>query len=175
MLTACRYLLYLYPEAYRKEFGAEMLAVLCDRQAEGRAKGFTQKWMIFSRELGGLFWGALQEQARAVDGFPSLQMLLPNWRLNMKPEFRFPKATAVLMPVILAAVVMTIEKAKAIQAAASNATPPVMPIPIERYTLLPAIGWLLVLGCAAGAVGWGILFAFRRSGMHRLSGLEVKR
>jgi hypothetical protein len=92
----------------------------------------------------------------------------------MKSEFRFPKATDVLMTVILAAVVMTIEKAKAIQAAASNATPPVVPIPAEQFTLLPAIGWLLVMGCAEGAVCWGILFVLRRSGGHRLCELQVK-
>lgn len=174
MLSVCRYLLYLYPQAHREEFGTEMLAVLCDREAEARERGFAGRWMIFSREIGGLFWGALREQVRTVAGFRSLR-ILPIWRLNMKPEFRFPRATAVLMPVILAAVVMTIEKAKAIQAAASNATPPVVPIPAEQFTLLPAIGWLLVMGCAAGAVGWGIFFVLGRSGIHRLSGLEVKR
>jgi len=93
----------------------------------------------------------------------------------MKSEFRFPKATAVLMMIILAAVVMAIEKAKAIQAAASNTTPPVVPIPAEQFTLLPAIGWLLVMGCAAGAVGWGIAFVLGRSGAHRLSELQVKK
>src|ERR1700721_1718006 len=113
MLTACRYLLYLYPPAHRKEFGEEMMTELCGRQGEALERGFRKRWIIFSRELGGLFFGALEEHFRAVAGLRRWE-ILPNRRLNMKSEFRFPKATAVLMTVILGAVVMAIGKATAI-------------------------------------------------------------
>ena len=174
MLTACRYLLYLYPPAHRKEFGEEMMTVLCERQAEALERGFRKRWIIFSRELGGLFFGALEEQFRAVAGLRRWE-ILPNRRLNMKSEFRFPKATAVLMTVILGAVVMAIEKATAIQASVPHTRQPVGPIRAEQFTFLPTIGMLFAIGCAAGAACWGILFALRRSGVHRLSELQLKK
>ncbi len=174
MLTACRYLLYLYPPAHRKEFGEEMMTVLCERRTEARARGVVGRWILFSRELGGLFLGALEEQFRTVAGFHPWE-ILPSRRLKMKSEFRFPKATAVLMTVILAAVVMAIEKAKAIQVSVPYTTQPVGPIQAEQFTFLPTIGMLFAIGCAAGAVCWGVLFVLRRSGVHRLSELQVKK
>lgn len=89
----------------------------------------------------------------------------------MKSEFRFPKATVGLMLVILAVVMLAIEKAKAISASLPHANPPMglmhsAPATIvQTLTLLVALIWAL----AAGAIGWGILYALRRTGVQQLS------
>jgi len=77
----------------------------------------------------------------------------------MRTEFRFPKATAVLMTIILAGVVLAINKGEGI-VASLNATP--------HFSFLPGVMLMLAVVYAAGVIGWAILFALRRSGMHRL-------
>ena len=93
----------------------------------------------------------------------------------MRSEFRFPKATGWLMTLILAAVVMAIEKAKAIQASIPEAHPQVGPIQPEQFTFLTSVALLFVCGCVVGAVGWAVLFALRRSGVQRLEELRPSR
>ena len=77
----------------------------------------------------------------------------------MRSEFRFPKATAVLMTIILAGVVMAIEKGEGI--VASLSAPP-------HFHFFPGVMLMLGVVYAAGVIGWAILFAMRRSGVHRL-------
>jgi hypothetical protein len=86
----------------------------------------------------------------------------------MRNEFRFPKATAVLMTIILAGVVLAIERGEAIQGSLPYANPPIGPIHPVRSTLLPGVVMGLATFYAAGLIGWAILFALRRSGVHRL-------
>ena len=88
----------------------------------------------------------------------------------MRSEFRFPKATVALMTVILAAVVWTIEKAKAISASVPHTNPPIVPVPTVQFTIVPTLLVVTAMAVAAGALGWAALFALRRSGMQRLSG-----
>jgi hypothetical protein len=88
----------------------------------------------------------------------------------MHSEFRFPKSTAALMIVILAAVVMAIEKATAIarsQWPTSNA--PLGPIHPAGFTFLPTMAVIFAIAACAGTAGWLVLFALHRSGVHRLS------
>lgn len=59
------------------------------------------------------------------------------------------------MTVILAAVIMAIEKAKAISG-----------------SVLTTVAELFLIGYMVGAVGWAILFALRGSGVQRLSELR---
>lgn len=87
----------------------------------------------------------------------------------MKSEFRFPKATVGLMIVILAAVMFTIEKAKAISASVPHANPPVGPIQHAQATIMGTMLVTLIWAIVAGAIGWGIVHALHRSGTRRLS------
>jgi hypothetical protein len=171
MLSLCRYLLYLYPAAHRFEYGEEMAAVLCERQAESWNSGVVARWVFWAREIAGLLCGALQEHVRAMTGLCPWAVF-PLRRFSMRSEFRFPKATAWLMMVILAAVVMAIEKAKAIQASLPDTYPYVGPIQPAQFTLISSFVVLFVGGCVVGAVGWAVLFALRRSGVQRLSKLR---
>ena len=93
----------------------------------------------------------------------------------MRNEFRFPKATALLMAIILAGVLVAIQKGESIEASLPHVSPPIGPIQSVHSTLLSGVilWWLLFV--AMGMVGWAILFAMRRSGVHRLAGTSTDR
>ena len=90
----------------------------------------------------------------------------------MRSEFRFPRATVGLMLVILAAVMFTIEKAKAISASIPHANPPVGHIHPSQITILPTLLVTMISAIGAGVIGWAILFALRRSGLQQLSEMK---
>jgi hypothetical protein len=172
MLSIFRALLRLYPSAYRDEFADEMLAVLHEvHAARGDNCSFADV-VFFARETTGLLSGALQEHIRRFFGFfgPSI---FPSRRLTMRSEFRFPKATVVLMSLILAAILFAMDQAKAIQASVSAVTPPVVgPIRSANFSLFFPLLLALAAACAVGAIGWAMLFALRRSGIQRLSAFD---
>jgi hypothetical protein len=87
----------------------------------------------------------------------------------MRPEFRFPKTTPILMAIILAGVILTIEKATAIQDSLPYANPQLPPIQPEHFTFFPAMAVIFLSAYAAAVIGWIVLFVLRRSGVHRLS------
>jgi len=170
MLSLYRCLLYLYPAAYRYEYGDEMAGVFRELQkevrSERRGKGLLPRGKFFLREFAGLLYGVLQEHSRAITG----SNLFPPRRFTMRSQFRFPKATPVLMAVILAGVILTIEKATAIQNSLPSAYPQQLPrIQPEHFTFFPAMAVIFLLAYAAAVIGWAVLFALRRSGVHRLS------
>src|SRR6266566_7271220 len=177
VLSLYRFLLRLYPPAYRDEFGAEMLAVFGDAQAETWKKGVLARGVFCAREVAGLLRGALVEHLQGIAGSDLLTAsrsrirlsIFPLRRFTMRSEFRFPKATAPLMAIILALIVVTIERAKAIQASLPHTNPHVGPIQPAQFTLFSTLVVVLAITCAAGLLGWAILFALRRFGLHRLS------
>jgi len=91
----------------------------------------------------------------------------------MHSEFRFPKSTAVLMTMILAGVVWAIEKARSIQASLPHVNPPIGPIHPVAHTFLPGVVSLLGMFYLVGLIVWAILFALRRSGVHRLAEMSL--
>jgi hypothetical protein len=171
MVSIWRSLLYLYPPNCRREYGEEMMAVLLDVQAEHSGQGLWARCGSYARETAGLVSGALREHLRSKTGFYR-PMFSPR-RFAMHSEFRFPKSTAVLMIVIFAAVVMAIEKAIAI---ASSQWPrtnaPIGPIHPVGFTFLPIMAVIFGTATVAGIAGWLVLFALRRSGVHRLSACD---
>jgi hypothetical protein len=171
MLSLYRCVLYLYPAAYRHEYGAEMACVfrevLKDVQNETSDKGLLPRVMFLLREFAGLLHGAIDEHSRAITGS---NLLFPSRRFTMRSEFRFPKATPVLMTIILAGVILTIEKATAIEESLPHAYPQQLPpIQPEHFTFFPAMAVIFLSAYAAAVIGWVVLFALRRSGVHRLS------
>ncbi len=171
MLLLCHYLLYLYPPAHRIEFGEEMAEVLRESWTGLQTKGVLARLVFWAREVVGLLRGAMQEHVRVITGLHPWTEF-PVRRFRMRSEFRFPKATGWLMVVILAVVVMAIEKAKAISASVPSTSMNVGPIQPEGFTTVWAFAMVLVGACVLGAVGWAVLFALRRSGMQRLSELR---
>ncbi len=172
MLRLYRSILYLYPAAYRGEYGDEMLEVLSEVQAETRKKSALARIGCAAREAGGLLYGALEEHLHRFTGRHDggrFSSMFPGGRFAMRSEFRFPKATVGLMLVILAAVMFTIEKAKAISASIPHGNPPVGHIHPSQVTILPMLLLTMISAVGAGVISWAVLFALRRSGIQQLS------
>jgi hypothetical protein len=172
-LRLYRQALRLYPAFHRERFGEEMVAVFRELQAESATKGMIAQIVFCVREAAGVVTGALQEHWRVMGG-DSVLLRFPTRRLTMRNEFRFPKTTAVLMTIILAGVVMIIQRGEAIQQSLPYTNPPVAPIHPAHSTLLPGIVFGLAFFYAAGLIGWAILFAMRRSGVHRLDETSIQ-
>jgi len=171
MFSVYRSLLYLYPAAHRREYGEEMLAVFLEVQAETRPKSILRRGGFWIREVQGLLGGALLEHFRSLMGSSYPLPIFPR-RPIMRSEFRFPKATATLMTIILAGVVMAIEKATAIVNSVPHTGPNVGRIQPAHFTLFPTLLVILTFGGVAGALGWAIAFALHRSGMQRLADFD---
>jgi len=168
-ITLYRSLMRLYPAFHRERFGEEMIAVFGDMQAETVSKGMMARVGFCVREAAGVVGGALQEHWRALGG-EDVWVWFPTRRFTMGTEFRFPKATAVLMAIILGGVVLAIQKGEAISTSLRGAaSPPIGPIHPVHSVLLGGIVMGFVFFYAAGMIGWAILFAMRRSGVHRLA------
>ena len=174
MLTVCRSLLRLYPAEYREQFGEEMFAVLLDVRAENANRRFIARGRFYLREIAGLMSGAMRERLRLlIDAHVGLS--LSTRRVAMRNGFRFPKSTAILMTIILAGVVVAIRKGEAISASLPHVSQPIAPIHSAPSYLLPGVIAGFIFFYAAGLTGWAILFALRRSGVHRLADLSEQK
>jgi len=87
----------------------------------------------------------------------------------MRNGFRFPKSTVVFMVLILGGVLMAIKKGGDIERSLSQVNPQITPIQPSDWALVPPVVLLWMFFCALGLVGWGIVYALKRSGMHRLA------
>lgn len=172
MHSIYRRLLHLYPAAFREEFGEEMISLLDDLHKEIQKAGFFQKMLFVLRETTGLSLGAAQERWRAV-GCYNPDVSFRSRRFNMRPGFRFPRSTAVLMAVILAGTILAIEKCKSVVGSLHRINPQNSPLAPEQITFFGAFAVVLISSCVLGIVGWAVLFALRRSGVHRLSQISA--
>jgi hypothetical protein len=166
MLTLYRKMLRLYPAEYRAEFGEEMAAVFCELRDENAKKRAVSRAGFWVRETAGLVSGALAERLRSLGAEAALAF--PRGRFTVRNGFRFPKATAILMMIILAGVVVAIRKGEVIATSLPDISQPVTPIHPAHSYLLPGVLEGFVFFYAAGLIGWAIVYALRRSGTHRL-------
>lgn len=157
-------LLRLYPDEHRRRFGEEMAFVFEQARSERANQGPVLLTAFYCREVAGVCRGAWQEHLREFS----------NRRFAMRTQFRFPKTTPILMTIILAGVVLAIQKGAAIQASLPDVNPPIGPIHQASHGFLPVIVLLLAPFYAAGLIGWVILFALRRSGSHRLDAMSTE-
>jgi hypothetical protein len=173
-----RGLLALYPTAYREQFGEEMIAVLSEMQVEFAAKNSWQRTAWWMRETAGLLCGVLREHARALgasDWLAFSTLASSTRRFTMHNGFRFPRTTAVLMTIILAGVIVAIRKGEAIEASLPHVSQPIAPIHSAPSYLLPGVVAGFLFFYAAGLIGWAILFALHRSGVHRLDEMSMEK
>ena len=168
MLTLYWRLLWLYPPSHREQFGEEMLAVFSELDRSHRTESVLQRAIFYIRELAGVIRGAFFEHVQQMSVI-TVPLTFPRRRFLMQDGFRFPKSTAVLMALILGGVLLTIKRGEEISASLPHVNPPVGPIQPVHSTLLPPIALFFALFYAAGLIGWVILFALRRSGVHRLA------
>ena len=174
MPTIYQRLLALYPETHRQLFGEEMMAVFEDVRADVRDKGASARAAFCVREIAGLLNGAMGEHMRAfIESNPGFSF--STRRFTMGNGFRFPKSTAVLMTIILLGVILAIRKGEAIAYSLPHVNPQLPPIQPVHSVLLSGIPLMFMFFYAAGLVGWAILFALRRSGVHRLAEMSGER
>ena len=166
MLRVYRSLLYLYPARYRREFGEEQSSVFHQAQQELRNTAITARGLFLAREIAGLLVGALHEHCYSIIGAHDWY---PMRRFDMRSEFRFPRSTVVLMLVIFLGIVLALETSRSIQLR-HGAGFTLISVYSSFWESL-ALGF--ALASAAAAIGWLVLFALRRSGMHRLSHLQT--
>ena len=159
-LTVYCWLLCLYPGRYRHEFGEEMTSVFHDARS-ALPKEMAAKIGFYRREFCGLLSGAVCAHLDRLLGPGN-----PVPRFDMQRQFRFPRSTVFLMLVIFAGVILTIAKAMSISVAYGAPAGTVWP------SLISVFGVMTVIGCAAAAVAWGILYSLRRSGAHRLENVQ---
>lgn len=168
MLNLYRQLLRLYPTSYREEFAEEMLAVFQDVTSENTNKTLVARTGFQIREIAGLIGGACEEHLRLATG-QEFELSFPPRSFIMRNGFRFPKSTAVLMALILGGVVLAIKRGEDIAASLPHVNPPIGTIQPVHSALLPPIVQFVLFFYAAGLVGWAILFALKKSGVHRLA------
>jgi hypothetical protein len=89
----------------------------------------------------------------------------------MRSEFRFPTAAGLFMTLTLALVLFAIEKGNELSIAMSSANSSAGTARWMRFALLPGTLETFLVACVVGAAAWGVLFALRRSGVQRLSGI----
>jgi hypothetical protein len=148
-----------------------MVAVFRDAQATARARNAGVVFCL--REIAGLLQGVAHEWVCRLTGSDRMD-LFASRRFAMRSEFRFPKSTAALMIVILAAVITTIEKAIAVAMSLPQVNPQVPPIqPVRLILLRPFVLWFAAVYVLAALV-WAVLFFLHRSGWHRLAELDTQ-
>ena len=161
-LTVYCWLLWLYPGSNRAEFGEEMTSIFREARTD-LPPGLAAKISFYRREFCGLLSGALCAHFDRLFG-PAI----PFRRFDMQPQFRFPRSGVILMCVILAGVLLAIEKARTIEVKYG---------PREVMAVWNSLPWFLfffpALACATAAAVWGLLFALHRTGRHRLDGMRT--
>ena len=157
MLTVYCWLLCLYPRSYRHDFGEEMASVFGEARS-ALPPALATKISFYRREYLGLLSGALCAHLERLVG-PAASFR----RSHMQPQFRFPRATVVLMLVIFAGVVLTIAAASSVAGDTLGSA---------WRTLISILLFMLLTMCTAAAVVWGILYTRRRSGVHRLQNVQ---
>jgi hypothetical protein len=164
MIFLYRCLLYLYPPPYRREYGKEMIAVFRDAQADVRSENLRERISFRTRETLGLLAGAVQEHLRIFSG---RSPMISFTRFDMRPEFRFPRSTVVLMSVIFGGVMFAMKEASAIQAKYGSASD-------STWRTFPGFaGLTFVFTLVTVAIVWAILFALGRTGVHRLANIQA--
>jgi hypothetical protein len=163
MTSFYRLLLYLYPPSYRRHYVEEMIAVLGDAQADVRSESLRQRISFRTRETLGLLAGAAQEHLRILSG---RSPMISFTRFDMRPEFRFPRSTVVLMSVIFGGVMFAMKEASAVQAKYGSASDSMW----RTFPGFAGLTFAFTLGTVA--IVWAILFAFGRTGIHRLANIQ---
>jgi hypothetical protein len=159
-LTVYCWLLYLYPCSYRHEFGEEMASVFHDARSALPTE-MAAKISFYRREFCGLLSGAVRAHVDRL-----FAPTIPFRRFYMQHQFRFPRSTVFLMVVIFVGVVLTIAKAISVSVAYGASPGTVWP------SLISVLGVMAVIGCAAAAAVWRILYSLRLSGAHRLENVQ---
>lgn len=166
-----RFVLRLYPEAYRECFGEEMLEVFTEGWLEAARRGRSARLRFLYRELLGSLSGVLIERISSLleSGFPGIVCLR---RITMRSNLKFPLSAIVFMLLSLLVSLYAMTQARAV----SESLPDINPVLTMQPVHVPLPGGILVMLAIAyvvGIAGWASVFAMRRSGVQRLSRTET--
>jgi hypothetical protein len=155
-----RCLLRLYPASYQAAFADEMLTVYREAVTDATRRGGSARARFFMREIAGLLRGAVREWLTCdpASGF----VLVLGRSFMIRPQFRFSTTGICFMVVSLGLAVAAIGKGSEIARA-----------DYPWFSLLRPIAVCFAIAVVAGLCGWGVVFATRRSGSHRLSQIET--
>ena len=153
------FLLCLYPTAHRKEFGDEMTSVFREAQ-RALAPSLAAKLSFYQREYFGLLSGAVFAHANRLFGSG-----IPFRRFDMRPQFRFPRATVVLLLVNFVGAVFVIAKGKAMSRVVGT-------WPAFGSVALHLLVFAL-LAVSAAAIFSAVLHNLRCSGVHRFENVPT--
>jgi predicted anti-sigma-YlaC factor YlaD len=138
-----------------------MLDVLGQSLNDSQRRGKLSILITSVREALGLLSGALGEHLRECFGeYQWFQVA--GRRIHMRSEFRYSRATAPMMLLVLAIIIFAIYKARAVELRTDVTVAALPSVPMVFLVALFVAG-------LAGALGWLILHSVRRSGVHRLS------
>lgn len=160
MTTVYRLLLRLYPQRHRAEFGQEMTSVFRDAQTALRP-ALATKISFYQREYFGLVSGAVHAHLDRLFG-PGI----PFRRLDMKPQFRFPRSTIVVLLANFAGAIFIIAKGKAISH--------VIGIWLVLGSVVVHLLVFALLAMSAAALLWAVLNNLHRTGAHRLENVRIE-
>jgi hypothetical protein len=159
MTKIYRLLLRLYPQKHRAEVGQEMTAVFRDAQSALRP-ALATKISFYQREYFGLLFGAVHAHLNRLLG-PGI----PFRRHDMKPQFRFPRATVGLLLANFAGAIFIIAK--------GNAISHVIGIwPVFGSVVVHLLIFVL-LAISAAVLLWAVLNNLHRTGAHRLENVRI--
>jgi hypothetical protein len=161
MFVLYRCLLRLYPGAYFNEYASEMTLVFCQAWDAVKDRGLREQAQFCLREIVGTISGAVRERLN-----PSLWSSFG--RFGMNKQFRFPRTMIFMMLVILASLILAIERAHRFQLNQSAETD----ILAAWLAVLFVPAYLLV--AIPGAIGFAVFFALKRSGVHRLANIHTR-
>ena len=156
MLTLYRRLMRLYPAAYVREYGDEMVYVFRQAQDAVRQQSLQRRARFWMRELYGLLAGAYCAQC---GDFPRSLFR----RYDMQSDFRFPRPAVAVMTALLAFVMFAIEKMRHIAT-----TPPGVFDPLwSPWAVLGRLAFGVFAMCIYGAIGYGVILALRKAGIRK--------
>lgn len=170
-----RWLLFLYPASFRREFASEMTLVFTDCCSDAARLGWQNQLSFTAREITGVLRGAFAEHAAAAFG-----RLPIGRRFNMRitrPHFRFPITAIAFMIGTLALVLAAIRDARVTSDALSNHV--YLAGGHAAYHdngLIATLGafWLVfAVTIVCAVIALAILHALHRSGTYRLAGAQT--
>jgi len=165
------WLLRLYPEEFRRQFGEEMLLVFNDMRVAAARGGLAGQINFALHEAGGMVCGAVAQHFRSISGLDGISRRIA--MLSKPSRFRFPIAAIALMTFSFAGVVFAIHNARAVAFSLAGTT---YMRHGQLYTYQPeGLSFMQTFGFAFGVTAvcalavWAVLHTLHRSGVHRLS------
>jgi hypothetical protein len=156
MLALYRRLIRLYPAAYVREYGDEMVYVFRQAQDAARQQSLQRRAQFWMRELCGVLTGAYRAQWRH---FPRSLFR----RFDMQSDFRFPRPAVAAMTALLAFVLYAIEKTRHLASTAPGAFDPLW----SPWTVLARLAYAVFVACFFGSIGYGVILALRKAGIRK--------